>query len=177
MSRLTFSVGVNAVLLVMACVVYSCRDSQSGSLSLQLVARARMRMPTPTVPSLQRAGLGLKSLACQQARSSVSRQIGVHGTYKVTLDTPTGSHQIECPDDMYILDKAELDGIALPFSCRAGFCISCAGIMQEGTVDQSDQTFLTPQQMDDGIVLTCFARPTSDMRVKTHVEHELEVPS
>ena len=67
------SVGVNAVLLVMACVVYSCRDSQSGSLSLQLAARARMRMPTPTVPSLQRPGLGLKSLACQQARTSVSR--------------------------------------------------------------------------------------------------------
>eukprot|EP00465_Bigelowiella_longifila_P008398 CAMPEP_0185258194 /NCGR_PEP_ID=MMETSP1359-20130426/7154_1 /TAXON_ID=552665 /ORGANISM="Bigelowiella longifila, Strain CCMP242" /LENGTH=107 /DNA_ID=CAMNT_0027843585 /DNA_START=304 /DNA_END=627 /DNA_ORIENTATION=+ len=104
------------------------------------------------------------------------RGVSVNGqTYKVTLKTPGGEHEIECPDDMYILDKAEMDGIALPYSCRAGFCISCAGIMEDGTVDQSDQTFLNEDQVKQGIVLTCFARPTSDLTVRTHVENELSL--
>eukprot|EP00468_Gymnochlora_sp_CCMP2014_P000911 CAMPEP_0167740766 /NCGR_PEP_ID=MMETSP0110_2-20121227/474_1 /TAXON_ID=629695 /ORGANISM="Gymnochlora sp., Strain CCMP2014" /LENGTH=121 /DNA_ID=CAMNT_0007624725 /DNA_START=360 /DNA_END=725 /DNA_ORIENTATION=- len=114
-------------------------------------------------------------LACRQAASQplIRQRLQAHSSYKVTLKTPNGDHEIECPSDMYILDKAEMDGIALPYSCRAGFCISCAGLVENGSVDQSDQTFLNQDQMDQGIVLTCFARPTSDMVVRTHVENEL----
>ncbi len=68
-------------------------------------------------------------------------------SFKIELRMPNGIKKFTCPDDEYILEAAEQSGVDMSYSCRAGACSTCVGNIVEGTVDQSDQSFLDDIQI------------------------------
>jgi ferredoxin len=67
-----------------------------------------------------------------------------------------------------VLDAADRQGLALPYSCRNGGCTICAGKLLSGEADMGDQYVLEPEQIAAGFRLLCCAWVTSDATIITH---------
>jgi len=83
------------------------------------------------------------------------------------------TQSFQCEDDDYLLDGAEFEGLDWPSASRSGTEAVSAARLISGTVDQSDQSFLTEEQIADGYILTDTAYPRSDCVVVIGVQEEL----
>jgi ferredoxin len=76
---------------------------------------------------------------------------------------------IEVPADKPILEAAEERGLELPYQCRMGVCGVCSALrVEEGEVDQIEGMFLSESEKAEGYVLTCSARPRSDLKLRSN---------
>jgi len=88
--------------------------------------------------------------------------------YTVTLETPEGERHLLCRSDEFIWNAAARHGILLPSICHQGRCLTCAGILLEGTVDQSSAVSFFPEDKEAAFVLLCTAKPRTNLRIRTH---------
>ncbi len=58
-----------------------------------------------------------------------------------------------------VLQTARRGGLQAPFSCEAGDCATCMAIVREGSATMRVNNALTPDEVEEGWVLTCQALP------------------
>jgi ring-1,2-phenylacetyl-CoA epoxidase subunit PaaE len=75
----------------------------------------------------------------------------------VTLDGRRRSFSMRAREET-VLEAAERAGLDLPFSCRAGVCSTCRTKVVRGEVEMQQNYALTPEELEQGIVLACQAR-------------------
>jgi 2Fe-2S type ferredoxin len=78
---------------------------------------------------------------------------------------------IEVANNETLLDAGEEEGWDLPYACREGQCISCAGQITDGPAEEyirhSQNDSLMDDDMEDGYCLTCVAYPTQEFTLET----------
>src|SRR5262249_26729217 len=89
-------------------------------------------------------------------------------TALVTLDGE--KHEITWPRKAKLLDVLLDKGLDAPFSCREGHCGACAVLKKSGEVEMDVNDVLEQQDLDEGLILGCQARPRSDSVEVTYDE-------
>ena len=89
-------------------------------------------------------------------------------TAVVALDGVT--HEVSWPRNAKLLDVLLDKGLDAPFSCREGHCGACAVVLKKGVVDMEVNDVLEQSDLDEGLILACQARPTTDSVEVTYDE-------
>ena len=61
-----------------------------------------------------------------------------------------------------VLESARRAGFRPPFSCEAGNCATCMALLKEGSVTMRVNEALEPDDVEDGLILTCQSVPDCD---------------
>lgn len=80
----------------------------------------------------------------------------------VLLDLNGESHRLRWPRRATLVDTMIAAGVDVPYSCKEGRCGSCAATVVRGEVDMATCDILEPEDLADGVILACQARPVSD---------------
>lgn len=94
-------------------------------------------------------------------------------TIRIRDRTSGKTHTIQVPEDRYILQSAESQGVELPFSCRNGACTTCAVRVLSGEIYQPEAMGLSLELRQQGYALLCVSYPRSDIEVETQDEDEV----
>ena len=71
-------------------------------------------------------------------------------------------YKLDMLDDKTILELALENDIDAPYSCQGGICSTCLAKLNKGSVEMDNNQILTDDELEDGYILSCQARPTSD---------------
>jgi ferredoxin len=76
-------------------------------------------------------------------------------------------HRLRWPRSQTLVDLLLDAGVDVPHSCREGRCGSCVATVVAGEVDMAACDILDPEDLRDGLILACQARPVSaDLRIE-----------
>ncbi len=81
-------------------------------------------------------------------------------TVKITCDDV--DFNIEVSKDITILELALENDIDAPYSCQGGICSTCLARVIKGSVVMDDNQILTDEEVEEGLILTCQSRITSE---------------
>jgi ring-1,2-phenylacetyl-CoA epoxidase subunit PaaE len=83
------------------------------------------------------------------------------GHTKITITVDDDETTFEMSQKQTILEAALKQGIDAPYSCQGGICSSCLARVKSGTAVMKKNSILTDSEIEEGLILTCQACPTS----------------
>jgi len=89
-----------------------------------------------------------------------SKNLDGNTTIKVLLDDEETT--FEMSKKKLILTAALDEGLDAPYSCQGGICSSCIARVTEGGVVMDKNSILSEDEVNEGLILTCQAHPTTD---------------
>ncbi len=84
------------------------------------------------------------------------------GSVKITFKVDGVETTIDGEINKTILDSAIENDIDAPYSCRGGACATCIAKLKSGTVELEQNYILTDSEIEEGLIITCQAFPTSE---------------
>ncbi|MGC4395057.1 2Fe-2S iron-sulfur cluster-binding protein [Hydrogenophaga sp. T2] len=119
------------------------------------------RFSSPALDALPRA---------QREQVQLGHADASEGEVALTVVLDGKPHALRMGRDQHVLDVALEAGLDLPWSCRGGVCCTCRAKVMQGSVAMDKNFTLEPWETDQGFVLSCQARPTSDALVVSYDE-------
>lgn len=88
-----------------------------------------------------------------------AEELGAVSTVEIDLDGHV--HRLRWPRGQSLVDTMLDAGIDAPHSCREGHCGSCVATVVAGEVHMATCDVLGPDDVAEGLILGCQARPVS----------------
>ncbi|QWK80620.1 hybrid-cluster NAD(P)-dependent oxidoreductase [Ochrobactrum sp. BTU1] len=126
----------------------------------------------PSIPKVQTpaSGLGLKASTSSSAGGSAVATPPASAQKQVVLSTGgqsrvkiKGGESFIVEHDQSILEAAESCGVQLEHSCRSGVCGACKMRKISGKVEMAEGHVLSPEDVSEGLILTCIGRATGEV--------------
>ena len=81
---------------------------------------------------------------------------------KVKIICDEIEYNLQMKEDKTILELALENDIDAPYSCQGGICSTCLAKLESGSIEMDNNQILTDDEIQDGYILSCQSRPTSD---------------
>jgi ring-1,2-phenylacetyl-CoA epoxidase subunit PaaE len=106
----------------------------------------------------------LEALSAEARRAAVEQPDpeAPMGQVALTVVIDGKSHEMSMRRDQHVLDVALSAGLDQPYACKAGVCCTCRAKVLDGGVDMDKNFTLEAEEMAQGFVLSCQARPVTD---------------
>jgi ring-1,2-phenylacetyl-CoA epoxidase subunit PaaE len=95
------------------------------------------------------------------SESAASTSAKPQGKIALSIKADEENYTLESTADKTILDAALQQKIEVPYSCQGGVCCSCIAKVTEGSATMENNQISTNEEIEEGLILTCQAFPTS----------------
>ncbi len=104
----------------------------------------------------------LFSTKVEDMNTSDTSEESLDGEATITIVLDDEEETFSMKKEKSILEVALTKGLDAPYSCQGGICSTCLAQVTEGKAVMDVNNILSDEEVEEGLILTCQAHPTTD---------------